>query len=346
MTATANTPGLATAADVLVRDYMAVVPNEHVLITADTAGDLTVYQAIMTAAEQTGANAVMLVLPQLPFQGRLADPYVTPPLVGAVLAADVWIDLTFPYLAGSELYDQAMQSKRIRYLLGADMSAGGLVRLFARVDLDRYHAVHTGFDKLIDDAVGKLVRITDGGGTDVEFRLAKRPYEKPRRAEQPGAYLVPGACTLFPEVDSVRGEIQVGSMFHEYYTPLSAPMTLQVDGKINAIRGGGNERIVADRALRRAGGGDYGYIIHFTHGIHPAARVTGKSFIEDMRSIGNDAIGMGLPWWEPGGGENHPDGVLYMQTIELDGQMIVEGGTIVGPPALAKLAAELVPTFG
>ena len=343
---TANTPGLPMAAEILVRDYMAIVADEHVLITADTAGDPAVYQALMNAAEQAGAQAAILVLPQLPFQGRLADPYVTPPLAAAVLATDVWIDLTFPYLAGSQLYDQAMETKHVRYLLGADMTAAGLVRLFGRVDLDRYHAVHSAFDKLIDEATGKLVRITDSASTDVQFRLAKRPYDKPRRAEQPGAYLVPGACTLFPEVDSVQGDIQVGSMFHEYYTALSTPMTLRVEGKIQAIHGGGNERIVADRALRRAGGGDYGYIIHFTHGIHPAARVTGQSFIEDMRSIGNDAIGMGLPWWEPGGGENHPDGVLYMQTIEVDGELIVEYGSIVGPPALAKLAAELVPIVG
>ncbi|MBT3533979.1 MAG: hypothetical protein HN478_08870, partial [Rhodospirillaceae bacterium] len=117
------------------------------------------------------------------------------------------------------------------------------------------------------------------------------------------------------------------------------------DGKIQAIRGGGNERAVADRALRRAAGGEYGYIIHFTHGIHPAARATGRSFIEEMRTMGNDAIGMGLPWWQPGGGENHPDAVLYMQTIELDGRRIVEDGAIVAPPDLAELATALTPIY-
>jgi len=61
--------------------------------------------------------------------------------------------------------------------------------------------------------------------------------------------------------------------------------------------------------------------------------------------VGNDAIGMGLPWWEPGGGENHPDGVLFMQTIDLDGQRIVEDGIIVGPKKLAKLATNLTPIY-
>ena len=65
-----------------------------------------------------------------------------------------------------------------------------------------------------------------------------------------------------------------------------------------------------------------------------------------LRAQGNDAIGMGLPWWEPGGGENHPDAILYMQNIELDGQLIVEDGAIVGPSTLAKVANELEPLFG
>jgi len=337
-----NTPGLARAAEALLRDYMAVSAGEQVLITADTAGDAAAYWTIMEAGEAIGANVSILLLPQLPFQGRLADPYITTSLSAAALATDVWIDLTFPYLAGSKLHDQGMASKRIRYLLGADMNAAGLVRLFGCVDLDRCHAVHTAFDSLVDDAVGDLVRITDGNGTDVQFRLAERPYDKPRRGEQPGAYLVPGACTLFPEIHSVQGEIRIGAMFHEYYTQLSAPMTLEVDGQIKALTGGGNEQMVADRALRRAAGGDYGYIIHFTHGIHPAARFTGESFIEDMRVTGNDAIGMGLPWWQAGGGENHPDGVLCMQTIEINGELIVENGVIV-TPSLVKQAAELAP---
>ena len=334
------------AADVLVRDYMAVTAGETVLITADTGGDEEVWRAVLASAQQADANAAVVLMPPLPFQGQLADAFVTPSLAAAVLEADVWIDLTFPYLAGASLFDKAMEAKRVRYLLGGDMTADGLVRLFGQIDLDRYYAVHKAFDELVNDAMGKTVRITNGAGSDVSFTLGKRAFEKPRRCDKPGSVVVPGCCTMFPDIESVNGHIMVGSVFHEYYTPLASPMTLEVDGKIKAISGGGNERGVADRALRRAAGGEYGYVIHFTHGIHPAARATGRSFIEDMRPPGNNAIGMGLPWWEPGGGENHPDAILYLQTIDIDGQRMVEDGEIVGPPPLAKLAAELNPTFG
>ncbi|MDH3731418.1 MAG: hypothetical protein OES13_09920 [Acidimicrobiia bacterium] len=341
------TATLASAADVLMGDYMALKPGESVLITADTNGDEAVWRAVLEASQRAGANSAVQLTAPLPYQGRLADPYVSATLAAAALAADVWIDLTFPYLAGSALHDQAMHGDHIRYLLGGDLTAEGLLRLFGRVDLDSYFAVHHAFDALVNEAIGKTVRITDNAETDVSFTLGQRGFEKPRRADKPGTLLVPGSCTMFPDVETVKGRIEVGSIFHEYYTPLTQPMTLEVDGRIQAIHGGGNERPVADRALRRAGtGGEYGYVIHFTHGIHPTARVTGGSFIEDMRTQGNNAIGMGMPWWDPGGGENHPDAILYMHTVDIDGVRVVEDGDIVGPEPLARLASELQPVVG
>ncbi len=338
-------PALAAAADVLIRDYMAVKAHESVLITADTESDRRAVDAVMNAAKTAGAKPVVLIAPQLPFQGALADPYIAPTLAGAVAHADVWIDLTFPYIAGSHVYDEAMQAGRVRYLLGGDMGAAGLARLLGQVDLDRYYAVHQAFDEITGAAVGREVRITDALGTDVTFTLAKPGYAKPRRADRPGMVVVPGACTMFPEHESVKGVIRVGATFHEYYTPLADPISLEVDGRIRAIAGGGAERKVLDRALRRAGGGEFGYVIHFTHGVHPAARVTGTSFIEDMRVAGNDAVGLGIPWWLPGGGENHPDAIVFQQSLWVDGVQIADNGTLVNPPHLTKLADALTPLY-
>lgn len=336
-------PELACAADILVRDYMAVRPNESVLITADTASDMAAVQAVANSVRLNSAVVATLIMPRLPFQGALADPYIPEPLSGAVMACDVWIDLTFPYLAGAHVHDEAVKRGRVRYLLGGDMGADSMVRLFGEVDLDAYYEVHKQVDTIIQGAVGKEVRITDRLGTDVRFNLAKPGFTKPRRADKPGMYLVPGSCTMFPEIESVRGTICVGSVFHEYYTALKEPISLEVDGKIRRVIGGGADHRVLDRALRRAGGGEYGYVIHFTHAIHPAARETGKSFIEDSRVVGSNAVGFGLPWWVPGGGENHPDAVITMHSVWVDGHQLVEDGSLVGPPKLAKGARALLP---
>jgi hypothetical protein len=151
---------------------------------------------------------------------------------------------------------------------------------------------------------------------------------------------------MFPAPETVRGVLHVVSSFHEYYARFSEPATLVIDGRIREIRGGGADRFAFERALRRAGGGDYGHVIHFTQGIHPAARVTGESFVEDMRATGNDAVGLGIPFWLPGGGENHPDAVLSQQSLWVNGVQIVQDGVIVAPSALAHRAARLVPRIG
>ena len=96
-----------------------------------------------------------------------------------------------------------------------------------------------------------------------------------------------------------------------------------------------------DRALRRAGGGDYGHVIHFSCGLHPAARFRGTCFIEDIRTVGCNAIGLGKPWWQPGGGENHPDGIVCRQTLSIEGLTVIRDGAIVGPPDLAARAQAL-----
>lgn len=338
-------PDLAHAAEVMVKDYMAVKQSESVLITADTKSDPAVVDAVMIAADNAGAKTVVNLIPPLPFQGRLADPYISQPLAAAMLACDVWIDLTFPYLAGSQPWDEAMKHKRARYMLCGDLKADSMVRMLAKADLDAMYKVHGEFIKLMGDAVGKKLRITNEAGSDVTFINDKAPYPKPRRATDPGFYTVPGAMAIFPIHDSVKGRIVVDSAFHEYYTAMPSPMTLELDGRIQKVIGGGNERSVMDRSLRRAANGDYGYVIHFTCGIQPAARYTGRCFVEDMRVIGNNAVGLGIPFWQPGGGENHPDAVLSLQSIWIEDQLIVDRGGIVGPDKLAKYAEGLVPRY-
>ena len=340
---TVNGPELAYAADVMVRDYFCVKPGDNLLITADTATDRDVTDAVMNAAHTIGAKPAVMTSPQLPYQGALANAYISEPLAAAMRQCDAWIDLQFPYVAGSDAHDEAMKSNRMRYLLAGDLTAGGLIRMFGKVDLDQLYDVKDRLCGIIAEATGKEVRITNAMGADVTFNLAKPAFTKTRRAEQPGLYFVPGRCTMFPEPDSVRGNVAINAAFHEFYEPMSEPMMLTIDGKIQTVEGGGGSRTVMDRSLKRAGGGDYGYVIHFTYAIHPSARYTGKSFVEDSRVTGSNAVGLGIPFWEPGGGENHPDGVLTQQSIWIDGAKIVEDGIIVGPKDLAKSAEAVLP---
>lgn len=332
------------AAEILVRDYMAVRADESVLITADTATDMAAVEAVFNAIDAAHARPVAALIPQVPFQGALADPYLSRTLHASAQNCDVWIDLTWPYLAGSHVHDEAMKLKQIRYVLLGDLGSGGLIRMFGNVDLDGYFNLLAEFDCAVGGpAIGKRARLTNALGTDVSFTLAKPGLSKPRQCTEPGMYVAPGGGSIYPEMESVRGKIVVGATFHEYYNVLDRPMTFHIDGKIKHVEGGGPDRKIMDRSLRRAAGGDYGYIIHLTHGLHPAARFTGKSFIEDSRVIGNDAVGLGLPWWVPGGGENHPDAILASQSLWVEDQQIAADGVLINPPRLAKMAEDLAP---
>ena len=334
---------LDNAAQALLERYLAVQREDEVLITADLKTDRTVVDAVFNAALRCNVMASALFIPQLPYQGRLADPYTGRCLEAAAKSCDVWVDFTFPYLAGSAVHSAAMKEREIRAFLGGDLSAGGLKRFFSGIDYDALFDVQEGFDDLSVEAQGKTCRMTNDAGSDVTFVMGEMATRKHREARGPGTYTPPGSSAIYPEPDSVKGTIVIDAVFHEYYTGLSEPIVLEIDSHIREVSGGRNERMVLERALKRAAKQSFGQIIHFSYGFHPAARFTGRSFIEDIRVIGNNAIGFGVPWWSPDGGENHPDGVMTLQSLEIEGEALIELGRIVRPDSLVAAQARIEP---
>jgi len=319
----------ARGAEVLVRDHFCIKPGECVVVTVDTATDMAAAEAIMRAAQMAGAQPMLMLIPQLPFQGTLADPFIPRTLAEAVAQADVWFDMTFPYLAGSHMHDLAMKAGRARYLLIGDVKAGGLGRLYGTVDLDVLFETQQLFDRFVTEAEGAECRVTNAAGSDFTFTMGKSVSKKLRRTETPGMSTIMGSVIMYPVPESVRGVIALDAVFHEHYVRLPAPMRLVVDGTIREIRDAGSEFGPMDRALRRAAKGVYGHVIHVTHGFHPTARFAGESFVEDIRVAGNNAIGLGMPWWMPGGGENHPDAVLSRHSMWIGGRQVVEDGALL-----------------
>jgi hypothetical protein len=332
---------LAIAADFIVREFMKVKAGEQVLITADTASDTRAVEALMHAASIRRARTSLLTIPQLPFQGKLADPHVAEPVGAALKACDVWLDLTFPYLTGSSVHAEVMKLGRARCLHFLDLDGDGIARLFSGVDFEKLFDLQEALDALIGKSTGKQCRVTNAAGTDVTFTIGRPATRKPRRIEEPGSYMSPGSAVLYPEIETVKGTVVVDAVFHEYYTMLREPLTITVDGPIRAVSGGGTDLKVMERALRRAGGnGKYGSIIHFTHGFHPLARFHQDSLVESIRAPGCNTVGLGAPWWEEGGGENHPDAVIGMHSLWIGNEAIVRDGALV-LPELARLEAAL-----
>jgi leucyl aminopeptidase (aminopeptidase T) len=212
--------------------------------------------------------------------------------------------------------------------------------------MDKLFAATEAFDALLTEKVGKEVRITNELGSDVTFNLGPPIAMGCGKAVEPGPSFVPGCVMIMPDEDTVKGKLVFESVFHEYYTKLPDRITLEVDGKVKRVYGGGSESTVLERALRRASGGnDLGYLIHFTCGFHPSARFAGESIIEDMRTVGFNACGLGLPFWTDEGGENHPDAIISRTSLWIDDQQIVDRGAFVGDDELGRLARDLTPLY-
>lgn len=332
-------PRLTRAAHALVCQHFAVKPGESVLVTADTHTEHRLLDAVAGAVTAAGAKLHLAVSPQLPFQGALSDPFVPDSLKAAAVASDVWLDFCFPYHAGSGAHAAAMEAKRCRYALIATPYADSFERLYGCVDFEAMMAFNVALAEFFAEAAGETARFTCPAGTDVSFTLDKLKTVRQRVCDQPGMHTVPGTQSAYPVKESVKGTIVIQALFDEYHRALRKPISIEVDGKIRSFAGGGTEdRPSFDRALRRASGtGDYGYFIHFTLGFHPGTMLSGRCFIEDIRLPGSNAIGMGLPWWEPGGGENHPDGIVLDQSFWVGEVQLAEDGAFVGPDRLKKL---------
>ncbi|MGE0808074.1 MAG: hypothetical protein AB7L76_21230 [Burkholderiaceae bacterium] len=335
---------LHAAVGAVLHDYLALDARDEVLITCDGGTDPLLLDALTRAAAP--APTAVLRIDRLPYQGKLADPYVPRTLSAAAQASTLWIDTTFPYLAGCDTHSEVLAAARSRYLLLGDLDAAAVTRLFTPRIMDPLFTLQTALDALFASAVGSTVRVATPAGTDVSFTIGKPSKPKVRGNAAPGTYTSPGSAVIYPAPDSVRGTIVVEAAFHEFYEPLNGPMRLDIDGEIRSVSGAAADVAVMRRALSRASAGrGLGRVIHFSHGFHPGARFGGRAFNEDIRSTGSDAVGFGVPWWEPGGGENHPDGIIRSQSLWLDGTPIAADGQLV-EPALRDLERSLDARFG
>jgi hypothetical protein len=334
---------LLRAADNLVRESFAVAPGESVLITADDRMEARLLDAVAGSVSSAGARPLIALAPILPFQGGLSDPYVGDPLKAAMVASDVWFDFCFPYHAGSKAHASAIEAGRTRYCLLALSSAESFERLYGCIDYGAMIDFNVALAEYFAGAAGETVRFTCPQGTDVRLTLDKMKMVRKRVCDEPGMHTVPGTQSFYPVMESVEGRIVIQALFDEFYRALRQPIVIEAEGAIRRIHGGGAEdRASFERALKRAGGGNsYGTFVHFTLGFHPAAMWTTRQFIEDIRLPGSNAIGMGLPWWEPGGGENHPDGIVLDQSLWVGDTQLVDRGEFVGPDPLRRLHAAM-----
>jgi len=330
---------LGKAADLLARELFRLRPNEIFVITADTESDARVVEATARAAFTVGAKPMVVWLASPLGVGKAADPMLPiDSLVGALKAADAWVEFNNRWLLYSTVFDRALQENpRLRYLCLIGMNAGMMVRCIGRID---YPTLKEFLEKVaVMTRKAEKMRITTAAGTDVAFENTPGGEVRCRLgyAENPGSHMMAGQIGWNPVYETVNGTIAFDGSIVPPTGLLREPVVLHIrKGDITEISGG-KEAVQFDAWLRSFDDRNMLRLAHVCYGFNPGAELTGD-ILEDERVWGCTEWGIGNIPARPAA--SHTDGICLNSSVWLDGQQILDKGKAIHPE-LAQLAKRL-----
>lgn len=330
---------LGKAADVLVRELFKLKEGEEFVITADTESDERVVEATARAAFAAGAKPLVIYNASPLGVGKAADPLLPcETLVGALTAADAWVEFNNEWIFYSNTYDRAIQgNKKLRYMCLVGMNADMMVRCVGRVNypvLEKYLARISSLT-----VAAKEVHMTTPVGTDISF--TNRPGQTPRYAmgyaDKPGVYMMAGQIGWGILHETINGKIVFDGSVNPPLGLLRQPIELTIDkGDIVKIEGG-KEAVEYEAWLRSFNDPNMIKIAHVCYGFNPGAKLTGD-VVEDERIWGCTEWGIGHMAFRPAA--SHSDGICLNTSVWLDGKQILDKGKSLDPE-LAELAKKL-----
>lgn len=217
---------------------------------------------------------------------------------------------------------------------------GSRVICFIVTDEDVFErAVNTDF-KFIDlksrrladlFSIGREVRMTTDAGTDIKFPITRhKGFANTGIVDNPGKFcmLPAGEASITPDRLGAEGRIVVDGSIPAIGL-MQQPIVIKVrDGYAYNITGGADTQSLR-KILKPFGRGGKN-VAEFGLGTNPRAMLTGKS-LEDEKVLGTAHIALGNPEYEGGSLKKnlHLDFIVRKPTVEVDGHVVVENGTIV-----------------
>lgn len=310
-------------ADTVINKLGKVKSGEVVLIVADTATNLDIAHAYLSAALRAGADASLIVS-----RYRLLKEVTVPKVLEAAFpSADIAFGLGRSPLAHSDAVRRARAERGTRLLTTNTDVGDYLYEGVLGIDYDRMLDNANRYADLLRQA--NHVHVVDDLGTDVEFDVGGRPVvSSPGMVDQPGVIdFYPGAqVSDAPIEESINGIIVAdGSITSEGV--LAQPVRITMEkGIITAIEGGAQAHSwkqwldsTDDPKIYR--------LCHFSVGFNPKARITGN-MSQDERLLGGIDFGFGSqdPKFQGtiGVGSYHTDIMLTSPSIYFDGTLITE----------------------
>ncbi len=325
---------LAEAARELVEKMLKVKPGEEVVITADSGSDWRVVVSTAQAVKMAGAKPLVLWFNMARGVGMEAERDIAARSIrSAILSSDVWIEFNRNWLLYSSIYEEAMKSGKIRYLILVGMDADMMVRLIGRVNLDTLYEFQRRLASIVRSSREFIVR--SPSGTDLTFRNdPARPILIEGEVTGPGDYALVGQIDWAPEEDTINGVLVIdGSLYPPQEIGLiRTPIRIKIErGRITEINGGREAKLLK-RWLEELGDPNMYNVAHIALGCHPNAKLTGN-ILEDERVWGAIDFGFGsqAPTYRGkfGLAISHTDGLFLNATLIADGEYIMVNGDYV-----------------
>lgn len=323
---------LTHAALKLCRDLLKLKKDEIVVMTCDTESNQRTVEAVASAAFAMGAKP-MVVWNATPLGvGKAADSYLPKAsLVGALNAADVWIEFNNQWIFYSATYDAVVEDiGKLRYLNLVGMNPSMLVRVIGRVDLDLLEKYLARISSLT--VAAKEIHMTTPAGTDVTFK--NKPNLQPRYslgyADKPGIHMLGGQIGWGIEYETINGKI----VFDGSVNPPTRIGLIRDPIELTVVKGdiikfdGGSDAIEYEAWCRSFNDPNMLKMAHVCYGFNPGAKLTGD-VVEDERIWGATEWGIGNMRWRPAA--SHSDGICLSTSVWLDGKQVLDEGRAVDP---------------
>ncbi len=293
------------------------------LVVTDPLRDQSVASALIDAAEESGHEATLVVIP-----ARAATPQEPP---AAAVAAMREADVVFLYTTYSLSHSGARveaQKAGARVISAPGMSEGGFLRTLS-VDIDALASLTNGLSDLV--ARSARARIVTEAGTDLSLELGNPVTAIDGICEHPGEldFFPPGMFLSVPRQGGVSGQAVVDGAITRIGR-LQSPVTLSFeDGRLVRIEGGDEASRLADLLASLEDDNVY----HFAAwgiGTNPgAALVDQDPSFEGERLFGACHVSTGSNASFPGGtvrARIHLDGIITNPTIYLDEALVLRNG--------------------
>jgi 2,5-dihydroxypyridine 5,6-dioxygenase len=322
--------------------------GQRVLILSDTSHDPRVWQAIMSIVSELGAEVTLTL-----FERRPADYYDPPAAVcEAMMKSEVNILVSSTGMLHCAASLRSMEAGIPSICLDGGMTlewlqSGGITDDMRQIAVRKHYV---GKDIFGENA--KLCRVTSRYGSDFTYSVEDKiwvpplpgphydPYkiinfqkDENRPAGKLYYYLYPtGEFNVAPIEGTGQGKLVIDLTMH-HLGRLSSPIELTVkDGKVTAIDGGADARILRDYLAEYGDDNAYMFPAEASVGVNAKAVIRGIQR-EDKNIMGTMHFGLGTNV-DVGGSimsKIHMDGVILEPTLYVDGDKRIDNGRFLVP---------------